>query len=150
MRSSLQAKNQNEAVLLEPRKWGDVAGVVGASCTQPCKTCWEWRLVSQRLRICLPLQGTWIRSLVWEDSCLGSNPACQSVQSLSRVRLSVTPRTAACQASLPITNSQSLLKRMYIESVMPSNLYTTTRPAHHAYWAHALEPKNRNHCTPQA
>ena len=34
---------------------------------------------------------------------------------------SVTPRTTACQASLSITNSQSLLKLMSIESVMPSN-----------------------------
>ena len=44
-----------------------------------------------------------------------------SVQSLSRVRLFVTPRTAACQASLSITNSWSLPKPMSIESVMPSN-----------------------------
>ena len=44
-----------------------------------------------------------------------------SVQSLSRVRLFATPWTAAHQASLPITNSQSLLKLMSIESVMPSN-----------------------------
>ena len=44
-----------------------------------------------------------------------------SVQSLSRVRLFVTPRTAACQASLSITNSQSLLKLMSIEWVVPSN-----------------------------
>ena len=44
-----------------------------------------------------------------------------SVQSLSCVRLSVTPRTAAGQASLSITNSQSLLKLMSIESIMPSN-----------------------------
>ena len=42
-----------------------------------------------------------------------------SVQSLSRVRLSVTPWTAARQASLSITNSRSLLKLMSIESVMP-------------------------------
>ena len=34
---------------------------------------------------------------------------------------SATPWTAACQASLSITNSQSLLKIMSIESVMPSN-----------------------------
>ena len=33
----------------------------------------------------------------------------------------VTPRTAACQVSLSITNSRSLLKLMSIESVMPSN-----------------------------
>ena len=44
-----------------------------------------------------------------------------SVQSLSRVRLSVTPWTTARQASLSIINSQSLLKLMSIESVMPSN-----------------------------
>ena len=44
-----------------------------------------------------------------------------SVQSLSRVWLFATPWTAACQASLPITNSQSLLKPMSIESVIPSN-----------------------------
>ena len=44
-----------------------------------------------------------------------------SVQSLSHVQLFATPWTAACQASLSITNSQSLLKLMPIESVMPSN-----------------------------
>ena len=44
-----------------------------------------------------------------------------SVQSLSRVRLFATAWTAACQASLSFTNSQSLLKPMSIESVMPSN-----------------------------
>ena len=44
-----------------------------------------------------------------------------SVQSLIRVRHSATPWTTACQASLSITNSQSLLKLMSIESVMPSN-----------------------------
>ena len=44
-----------------------------------------------------------------------------SVHSLSCVRLFVTPWTAARQASLPIINSQSLLKLMSIELVMPSN-----------------------------
>ena len=44
-----------------------------------------------------------------------------SVQLLSHVRLFVTPWTAARQASLSITNSQSLFKLMSIESVMPSN-----------------------------
>ena len=42
------------------------------------------------------------------------------VQSLSCVRLFVTPWTAACQASLSFTISQSLLKLMSIELVMPS------------------------------
>ena len=52
-----------------------------------------------------------------------SHPCIQfsSVQSLSRLRLFVTPQTAARQASLSITNSQSLPKLMSIESVMPSN-----------------------------
>ena len=44
-----------------------------------------------------------------------------SAQSLSCVQLFVTPQTAACQASLSITNSRSLSKLMFIESVMPSN-----------------------------
>ena len=46
---------------------------------------------------------------------------CVVVQPLSLVRLFVTPRTAARQASLPITNSQSLLELMSMESVMPPN-----------------------------
>ena len=44
-----------------------------------------------------------------------------SVQSLSHVWLFATPRTAACQASLSITNSQRLLKFTSVESVVPSN-----------------------------
>ena len=44
-----------------------------------------------------------------------------SVQSLSNVRLFGTPWTAACQASLSITNSRNLLKLMSTESVMSSN-----------------------------
>ena len=43
-----------------------------------------------------------------------------SVQLLSHVWLFASPWTTACQASLSITNSQSLLKLMSIESVMPS------------------------------
>ena len=48
-------------------------------------------------------------------------PRLSSVQSLIRVRLFVTAWTAARQASLSIINSQSLLKLMSTESVMPSN-----------------------------
>ena len=51
-----------------------------------------------------------------------------SVQSLSSVWLFVTPWTIACQASLSITNSQSLPKLMSIESVMPSNHLILCRP----------------------
>ena len=47
--------------------------------------------------------------------------AGSSVQSLSHVWLFATPWKAACQASLSITNSQSLLKLMSIESAMPFN-----------------------------
>ena len=51
-----------------------------------------------------------------------------SVQSLSRVRLLVTPWIAARQASLSITNSRSSLKLMSIESVMPSSHLILCRP----------------------
>ena len=51
-----------------------------------------------------------------------------SVQSLSHVWLFVTPWTAARQASLSITNSQSLPKLMSIESVMSSNHLILCRP----------------------
>ena len=44
-----------------------------------------------------------------------------SVQLLSRVRLLATPWTAACQASLSISNSRNPPKPMSVESVMPSN-----------------------------
>ena len=50
------------------------------------------------------------------------------VQSLSHVRLLVTPWTAARQASLSITNSHSLLKLMSTESVMPSNHLNLCHP----------------------
>ena len=51
-----------------------------------------------------------------------------SVQSLSHVRLFVTPWIAARQASLSITNSRSLLKLMSVESVMPSSHLLLCRP----------------------
>ena len=52
----------------------------------------------------------------------------QSVQSLSHLQLFASPRTAAHQASLSIANSQSLLKLMSIESVMPFNHLILCRP----------------------
>ena len=60
-----------------------------------------------------------IYSKIWETS---------SVQSLSHVRLFVTPWTAACQASLSITNSWSLLKNMSTELVMPSKHFIFCHP----------------------
>ena len=59
-------------------------------------------------------------------SCL-ENPI-SSVQSLSRVWLFVTPWTTPRQASLSITNSQSLLKLISIELVMPSSHLILCRP----------------------
>ena len=63
------------------------------------------------------------RWLLQADYCMFS-----SVQSFSHVRLFVTPWTAARQASLSITNSQSLLKLMSTELVMPSNHFILCRP----------------------
>ena len=51
-----------------------------------------------------------------------------SVQLLNHVQLFAIPRTAARQASLSITNSQSLLRLMSIESVMPSSHLILCRP----------------------
>ena len=58
---------------------------------------------------------SWVRKICWRRDRLSS------VQLLNHVQLFVTPWTAACQASLSITNSLSLLKLMSIKSVMPSN-----------------------------
>ena len=52
-----------------------------------------------------------------------------SVHLLSCVQLFSTPWTAACQASLSITNSQSLLRLMSIELMMPSNRLTLCCPS---------------------
>ena len=52
----------------------------------------------------------------------------QSVQSLSSVWLFATPWTAACQASLSITNSWSSLKLMSIKLVMPINHLNLCHP----------------------
>ena len=65
-----------------------------------------------------------INSNVFEAVLRGCNPdqwQLQAVQSLTCVPLCVPPRTAAHQASLPITNSRSLLKLTSLELVMPSN-----------------------------
>ena len=64
------------------------------------------------------------RARVRASACTHTHTCTQavsSVQSLSCVRLFVTPWTAVRQASLSITNSRSLPKLMSIELVMPSN-----------------------------
>ena len=67
--------------------------------------------------------GDWLYGWVfWGGRESSARPVqFSSVQWLSCVQLSATPWTALCQASLSITNSQSLLKLMSIELMMPSN-----------------------------
>ena len=64
------------------------------------------------------------------DTCKTKQPNhyLTSVQSLSRVQLFETPWTAAHQASVSITNYQSSLKLMSMESVMPSNISSSIIP----------------------
>ena len=57
-----------------------------------------------------------------------NSPWVVVVQWLSHVQLFATPKTAACQASLSFTISQSLLKLMSIELVMPSNHFILCCP----------------------
>ena len=63
----------------------------------------------------------WLCHAGFHCTTMWMNHQFSSLQSLSRVRLFATPWTAALQASLSITNSQSLPKLMSIESVMPSS-----------------------------
>ena len=81
---------------------------------------------------------SWFYSAIWwltkestwpTSSCSLFLKFSSSVQSLSCVWLSATLWTAARQASLSITNSQSLLKLMSIEPVMPSNQPILCRPS---------------------
>ena len=58
---------------------------------------------------------------IWNAISWAPSVQFSSVQSLSHVWLFATPWAAISQASLSITNSQSLLKLMSIKSVMPSN-----------------------------
>ena len=64
--------------------------------------------------------GFFTTSITWEAH-LNVSARFSSVQSLSHVQLFAIPWIEACQASLSITNSQSLPKLMSIESVMPSS-----------------------------
>ena len=70
--------------------------------------------------------GFFTTGATWEAHLQVYSVQFSSVQSLSHVRLFVTPWTAAHQASLSITNSQSLL--MSIQLVMPSNHFIFCHP----------------------
>ena len=70
----------------------------------------------------------WLGNWTTATLCTSQPFQFSSVQSLSRVRLFVTPWIAACQASLSITNSRSSLKLTSIELVMPSSHLVLCRP----------------------
>ena len=84
--------------------------------------------------------GTWTKAVgmecdhlcnICQHPVVSISPGRGSVQSLSCIQLFVTPWSTACQASLSITNSQSLLKLTPIQSVMPSS---------HLIFCHPLLP----------
>ena len=72
------------------------------------------------------LQSTGLQRVGYDLAC--TSVQFSSVQSLSCVRLFATPRTAARQASLSITNSRSSFTLTSIESVMPSSHFILCRP----------------------
>ena len=79
---------------------------------------WTWLTMS------FPMLGKFlaiISSNIFSGLFSLSSPQFSSVQSFSHVRLFETPWIAVCQAFLSITNSRSLLKLKFIESVMPSS-----------------------------
>ena len=69
------------------------------------------------------MTGPWMPAFIFwmEIFFKGNGHSINSIWSLSCVHLFVAPSTAACQASLSITNSWSLLKLMSIELMMPSS-----------------------------
>ena len=75
----------------------------------------------------------WHHWRVWVFWAWAAHSPCFVVHSLNHVQLFAIPWTAAHQAFLPFTISQSLLKLMSIESVMPSNHLIL-------YWALLLRP----------
>ena len=87
------------------------------------------------------------QSVVFFNLWAFSSVQFSSVQSLSRVQLFATPWTAAHKDSLPFTNSQSLLKCMSIESVMPSNHLILCHPL---LLLHSIFPSIRIFCSESA
>ena len=77
------------------------------------------------LTVNLEMQNNYISCFRWENFIKPLDLKFNSVQLLSHVQLFVTPWTAA---HLSITNSQSLLKLMLIESVKPSNHFILCHP----------------------
>ena len=95
-------------------------------CIKKIKQFYSWRtLWNIKERRVLPTS-MWKRT--WVDTLQYRWVEFSSLQSLSRVRLFVTPWIAARQASLSITNSRSLPKLISTELVIPSNHLILCRP----------------------
>ena len=94
---------------------------------QPTRLLHPWDFPGEGIAVGATLYSllSWLTQ--WTQPWYSSNQF-SSVQSLSCVWLFATPWTAACQASLSITNSWSLLKFMSIELVMPSSYLILCRP----------------------
>ena len=90
---------------------------------------WDKDKICQQMELCTILKSM----CLWgtERQCLKqfAQITCILVQSLSYVRLSVTPCTAVHQPSLSFTTSRSLLKHTSIELVVPSNHLILCPPA---------------------
>ena len=85
----------------------------------PLYTVWDWCVCAHvHTNAHRVISSSWVSWPPWWTS---AQIIHKPVQLLSRVQLFVTPWTATLQASLSITKSQSLLKLMSVESVMPSN-----------------------------
>ena len=80
-----------------------------------------YRLILFSIDNCISLQVLYQTASVFILLLVKETQYFSSVQSLSHVQLFTIPWYEACQISLSITNSWSLLKLMSIESVMPSN-----------------------------
>ena len=87
----------------------------------------EEELKSLLMKVKVESKNVGLKLNIQKTKIMASGPI-SSVQSLSRVQLFATPWTAAHQASLSITNSQSLLKLTSIKSVMPFNHLILCRP----------------------
>ena len=92
--------------------WWDSKITADGNCSHELKTLAPWKKSYEQTR-----QHIKIRDIQFS-----------SVQSLSHVWLCATPWTAACQASLSITNFKSLLKLMAIESAMSSKISSSVVP----------------------
>ena len=80
----------------------------------------KWNFTKVNRKLNSNIYGSNTKDLDW-DTIVAINSQFSSLESLSHVRLCATTWTAAHQSSLSITNSKSLLKLMFIESVMPPN-----------------------------